>query len=273
MSILTQASLYLCAVSLWGQVSPEATRIHRDALVLDAHLHMINRQLYHGGDIGVRVQDGQVDLPRAIEGGLDAMFFTVYITEEYYPARYETRQALRLLDLAHQQIEKNRDKIAVALNADDVLRITKQKKIAAILDLEGGFDLDGDLGVLRSMYRMGLRVVQLPAHNWANNFAESCCSAGKVKGLNEQGRKVVAEMNRLGMLINISHASDATVSQVLDVSTRPVMATHHGLRSLNNIPRTMPDDLVKKLAAKGGVMGFHIGCEFHNRPCLDLEYR
>ncbi|MCS7025772.1 MAG: dipeptidase [Bryobacteraceae bacterium] len=257
------ANFVLCA--------QDARKLHRDALVFDAHLHMINRQFYHGGDIGDRVADGQVDLVRAREGGLDAMFFTLYVTEHYYPPRYETKQALRLMDLALSQIEKNRSLVGLALNASDVVRLNREGKIAAMLDLEGGFDLDGDLAVLRSLYRMGLRVVQLPAHNWANHFAESCCAQGAVKGLNEHGRAVVREMNRLGMVINVSHASDATIEQVLEISTDPVMATHHGLRSFNDIPRTMPENLLRKLAAKGGVMGFHLGCEFHSRRFFDYR--
>jgi len=141
--------------------------------------------------------------------------------------------------------------------------------MAAILDLEGGFDLDGDLAVLRDLYRLGLRSTQLCAHNWTNNFADSCCSPPKWHGLNEQGRAVIGEMNRLGMVINVSHGSDETISQAIDLSTDPVVATHHGLRQFNNIPRNMPDWLLKKLASKGGVIGFQIGNEFHNRKLFD----
>ena len=254
---------------LCGQVSEKARQVHARALVFDGHVHVIDRQLYHGGDIGERVSDGQFDLPRAKEGGVGAMFFTVFVTEEYYPQRMETKQTLRLVDLALTQIEKNRDKIELALNATDIERIRRTGRIAAVLDLEGCFDLDGDLGVLRALYRLGLRSAQLPAHNWANNFADSCCSPPKYHGLNERGRAVVREMNRLGMVINVSHASDETIAQTIELSTDPVVATHHGLRSFNDIPRNMPDDLVRKLAAKGGVIGFQIGNEFHNRRAFD----
>jgi membrane dipeptidase len=225
---------------------------------------VINRQFYHGGDIGERVADGQFDLSRAREGGIDAMFFSVFVTEDYYPQRLETKQVFRLVDLALTQLEKNREHIELALTAGDIERINRSGKIAAVLDLEGGFDLDGDLGILRDLYRLGMRSLQLSAHNWANHFADSCCSPAKYHGLNERGRAVVREMNRLGMVINVSHASDETISQAIDLSTDPVVATHHGLRSFNNIPRNMPDELVKKLAAKGGVIGFQIGNEFHN---------
>lgn len=245
-------------------VSDRARRLHQDALVFDAHVHVIDRQFYHGGDIGQRVEDGQFDLPRAREGGVDAMFFSLFVTEDYYPARIETKQTLRLMDLALQQLEHNRNTIELAKNASDIERITRAGKVAAVLDLEGSFDLDGDLGVLRMLYRMGLRSAQLPAHNWANNYADSCCATAKWKGLNEHGRAVIREMNRLGMVINVSHGSDDTISQAIEVSTDPVVATHHGLRSVNDLPRTMPDWLLKKLAAKGGLIGFQIGSEFHS---------
>lgn len=248
---------------------PATGDLHRDALVFDAHVHVMTRQLYDGSDIGQSLPNGQVDLPRAREGGVDAMFFSLYIPEEYYAGRFETKQALRLIDLAYRQLEKNREQIEPAYTATDVERIAASGKIAAVLDLEGGFDLDGDLGVLRMLYKLGLRSAQLPAHNWANNFADSCCAPPRFHGLSEHGRAVVREMNRLGMVINVSHASDETISQVLDTSEDPILATHHGLREFNNIPRNMPDDLLKKLAAKGGVIGFHIGNEFHNRKVFD----
>jgi membrane dipeptidase len=251
-------------VGVRAQVSAKAKQLHDAAFVFDGHIHMVNRQLYHGGDIGARVTDGQVDLPRMRMGGVDALLFSLFVSEEYYPARFETQHALRLLDLAKQQVARNQATIEFALNAEDIERINKTGKIAAVLDLEGGFSLDGDLEVLRKLYGLGLRSAQLPAHNWANEFADSCCAKPKWHGLNERGRAVVKEMNRLGMLINVSHASDETMEQTIDLSKDPVVATHHGLRSVNNIPRNISDHLLKKLAAKGGVMGFQIGNEFHN---------
>ena len=152
------AALLLVPCALNAQVSDQARELHDDAFVFDGHVHIINRQLYLGGDISERYADGQVDLPRIREGGVDAFFFVVFVSEGYYPPRFETKQALRLIDLAHQQIEKNSDKIELALNASDIERINRSGRTAAVLDLEGGFDLDGDLGVLRSLYRLGLRV-------------------------------------------------------------------------------------------------------------------
>lgn len=266
---LVGLALFMAPLLLAAQVPDRARTLHHEALVFDAHVHVVNRQFYHGGDIGARVDDGQFDLVRAGEGGLDALFFTLFVTEQYYPARLETRQVLRLIDAAWRQLERHRDVIEVAYTAADVERISGAGKIAAFLDLEGGFNLDGDPAVLRMLYRLGLRSFQLPAHNWANEFADSCCAPAKWNGLNDRGREIIREANRLGMVINVSHGSDATIAQAIEVSEDPVLATHHGLRSVNDIPRTMPDDLLKKLAAKGGVIGFHIGNEFHNRALFD----
>jgi membrane dipeptidase len=278
MKLLVGSILLLCLICLSclpGQTNnaADARKLHQDALVFDAHVHLISRQFHRGGDIGDRHTDGQVDLPRLKEGGVDALFFSLFVEEDYYPARYETKQVLRLLDLALTQLERHKDKIEIARTASDLERIVNQGKLAAVLDLEGGFDLDGDLGVLRNLHRFGLRAAQLPAHNWTNNFADSCCAPPKWKGLNERGRAVIREMNRLGMIINVSHASDETLEQAIEVSADPVVATHHGLRSFNHIPRTMPDHLLKKLAAKGGVIGFHLGNEFHNRRQYEWRYR
>ncbi len=258
---------------LHAQVSERARRLHNEAFVFDGHVHLINRQFYRGGDIGMRHPDGQVDLPRMREGGVDAVLFSLFVTEEYYPSRYETKQVLRLLDLALEQLTKNQDAIELARNASDIEGIHKKGKIAAVLDLEGGFDLDGDLAVLRNLYRLGLRVVQLSAHNWTNSFADSCCAPSKWHGLNERGRVVIKEMNRLGIVVNVSHASDEALEQAIQVSSDPLVATHHGLRSFNDIPRTMPDHLLKKLAARGGVIGFQIGNEFHNRKLFEWRTR
>jgi membrane dipeptidase len=250
-------------------VSARARALHAGSLVFDGHVHAVDREFYHGGDIGQRKSDGQFDLPRAKEGGLGALFFSIFVTEDYYPARYETRQALRMLDAATAQIAQNPQTIEIAYTASDVERIHKAGKMAAVLDIEGSFDLDGDPAVIREMYRLGLRSVQLSAHNWTSNYADSCCSTPKWHGLNDRGRDVIREMNRLGMLINVSHASDEAISQAIDLSSDPVVATHHGLREVNDIPRNLPTELLKKLAAKGGVMGFQLGNEFHNRKAFD----
>lgn len=250
-------------------ISDRARKLHGNSLVFDAHIHAVDREFYHGGDIGERKPDGQFDLVRAREGGLGAMFFSIFVTEDYYPSRLETKQALRMLDSALQQIARNNRLIELARNAADVERIRSRGRIAAVLDVEGSFDLDGDPAVIRRMHAMGVRSVQLSAHNWTSNYADSCCSQPKWRGLNDRGREVIHEMNRLRMVINVSHASDDAISQAVDISSMPVIATHHGLRSINNIARLMPDALLIKIAAKGGVIGFQLGSEFHSRKAFE----
>ena len=263
------AAAALLSAQNGATVSQRARALHAGALVFDGHIHAVDREFYHGGDIGQRKPDGQFDLPRAKEGGLGALFFSIFVTEDYYPARLETKQALRMLDCALEQIARNSQSIEIARTASDIERIHSSGRIAAVLDIEGSFDLDGDPAVIRQMYRLGMRSVQLSAHNWTSNYADSCCSAPKWGGLNDRGRGVIREMNRLGMVINVSHASDEAISAAIDASSDPVVATHHGLRAINDIPRNMPDWLLKKLAAKGGVIGFQLGNEFHNRKAFD----
>jgi membrane dipeptidase len=252
-----------------GIVSERARVLHRGSLVFDGHIHAVDREFYRGGDIGEQKPNGQFDLPRAKEGGLGALFFSIFVAEDYYPARLETRQALRMMDCALDQIARNSRTIELARTASDVERIYHSGRIAAVLDIEGSFDLDGDPALLRDMYRLGLRSVQLSAHNWTSNYVDSCCSPPKWHGLNGRGLAFIREMNRLGMVINVSHASDEAIAQAIDASADPVIATHHGLRAINDIPRNMPDQLLVKLAAKGGVIGFQLGNEFHNRRAFE----
>jgi len=244
-------------------ITAQARAIHQRAFIFDGHVHALDREFYQGGSIGDRRIDGQWDLPRAREGGVCAFLLSVFVPEEYYPSRFETRQTLRRIDHALRQLEENHDKVELALNADDVMRIHAKGKMAAVLDIEGSYDLDGDLGILRELHGIGLRAAQISAHNWNQNYADSCCSPPKSNGLSAHGRDVIREMNRLGVMINVSHSSDDTIAQVIEVSDLPVIATHHGLRSVNNIPRNMPNWLLKKLVAKGGVIGFQIGSEFN----------
>ncbi len=239
-----------------------AARLHRSAYVFDAHVHALDREFYHGGNITDRVATGQWDLPRAREGGVDAFFLSVYVPEEYYPGRFETKQALRRIDHALDQLHKANAQLGLALHGADLTRLQREGKMAAVLDIEGSYDLDGDLGVLRSLHQLGLRSAQISAHNWNQHYADACCSPAQWNGLSPHGRDLVREMNRLGMVVNVSHSADTTMGQVIDASERPVIATHHGLRQVNNIARNMPDALLKKLVDRGGVIGFQIGSEF-----------
>ncbi|KAB7530430.1 membrane dipeptidase [Flagellimonas olearia] len=243
------------------QTMPE---LHRNAFVMDGHTHVMTRELLMGTDIGQRYSDGTVDLPRAKEGGLDAMFFSVYTPEHYYPGRLETKNTFRVINLALEQIEKNNDVIELALNASDIERINKKGKMAAFLDLEGGYDLDGDILLLQALHRLGLRSMQLTAHNTTNAFIDTCNDVSRWGGINDLGKEVIAEMNRLGMVINVAHASNDAILQTVEASKHPVTYSHGGFYSIVNHPRCITDEAAKAVAAKGGVIGIHFGSLFNN---------
>lgn len=238
--------------------------IHRNAFVMDGHVHVMTRELLMKTDIGQRYTDGNVDLPRAKEGGVDAMFFSVYTPEHYYPGRFETKNTFRVINLALDQIKKNHAVIELALTASDIQRINKKGKIAAFLDLEGGYDLEGDIDLLRAMYRLGLRSMQLTAHNVTNAFIDACNDISYWGGINDLGKKIIKEMNDLGMVINVAHASNEAILQTVAVSKHPVIYSHGGFYSIVNHPRCISDEAAKAIAAKGGVIGIHFGSLFNN---------
>jgi membrane dipeptidase len=238
--------------------------LHRKAFVMDGHVHVMTRELLLKTDIGQRYTDGTVDLPRAKEGGLDALFFSVYTPENYYPGRFETKNTFRVVNLALDQIKKNNSVIELALTASDIERINQKGKIAAFLDLEGGYDLDGDLNLLRALYRLGLRSMMLSAHNTSTAFIDACCDVSRWGGINDLGRTIIAEMNSLGMVINIAHASNAAIIQTAEASNDPVIYSHGGFYNIVDHPRCITDDAAKAVASKGGVIGIQFGSLFNN---------
>ena len=243
--------------------------LHRDSFVMDGHTHVMTRELLMGTDIGQRYADGTVDLPRAHEGGVDAMFFSVYTPEHYYPGRFEIKNTFRVVNLALDQLEKNSNVIELALNAADIERINKQGKMAAFLDIEGGYDLDGDLNLLRALYRLGVRAMQLTAHNTTNAFIDSCNDTPRWGGINGLGKDIIGEMNRLGMVINVAHASNDAILQTAEASSHPVIYSHGGFYSIVDHPRCITDEAAKAIAAKGGVIGIHFGSLFNNPKYRD----
>lgn len=238
--------------------------LHHNSFVMDGHTHVMSRELLLGTDIGQRYSDGTVDLPRAREGGVDAMFFSVYTPEHYYPGRFEVKNTFRVVNLALDQIEKNNSKIELALTASDIERISKKGKIAAFLDLEGPWDLDGDINLLRALHRLGLRSIQLPAHNTTNAFIDTCNDVKRWGGINDLGKKIIGEMNDLGMVINIAHASNDAILQSVEASRHPLIYSHGGFYSIVPHPRCITDEAAKAVASKGGVIGIHFGSLFNN---------
>ena len=267
-TILPMPSLFAGPADENNHSSPLQTkpmpRLHREAFVMDGHVHVMTRELLMNTDIGQRYPDGNVDLPRAKEGGLDAMFFTVYTPEHYYPGRFETKNTFRVVNLALDQIKKNNAMIELALTASDIERINKKGKMAAFLDLEGGYDLDGDINLLRALYKLGLRSMQLTAHNTTNAFIDSCNDVSRWNGINDLGKKIITEMNSLGMVINIAHASNDAILQSAAASKHPVIYSHGGFYGIVPHPRCITDEAAKAVASKGGVIGIQFGSLFNN---------
>jgi len=247
--------------SLASLNSPPTPR--QPAFVMDGHIHVMSRQLLEGLDIGQRYSDGMVDLPRIKEGKINAMFFSVYTPEPYYPGHFEVKNTFRVVELALEQIQKNNAVIELAHNASEIEKITKRGKMAAFLDIEGGFDLDGDLFLLRALYRLGVRSMQLTAHNQTNSFIDACSGERLWNGINDKGLRVIEEMNKLGMVINVAHASSQAIIQAATVSAHPVAYTHGGFRGIIDIKRNISDEAAKVVAAKGGVIGLQFGSYFN----------
>lgn len=237
--------------------------IHYPDFVMDGHIHVMSRQLLEGLDIGQRYSDGMVDLPRIKEGKINAMFFSVYTPEPYYDANLEVKNTFRVVELALEQIEKNNAVIELALNASDIEDITNRGKMAAFLDLEGGFDLEGDLYLLRALYRLGLRSLQLTAHNKTNSFIDACSGERLWNGINDKGRRIIEEMNKLGMVINVAHGSSEAIIQAANASKHPVAYTHGGFRGMVDIKRNISDEAAKAVASRGGVIAHQFGPYFN----------
>lgn len=263
-SMLTTSAKGDVILSSLPTLGPQDFSSQRKYFMMDGHVHFISRQLFQGLDIGQRYSDGYVDLPRLQEGQMSAVFFSLFTSEQYLPGRYEVKNTFRVIEMALDQIEKNNNVIELARTATEIEQINRRGKIAAFLDLEGSFDFYGDINLLRAMYRLGLRSVQLPAHNATNAFADTCCDVGKWGGLNAHGKELVVEMNRLGMVINIAHASDEVILQAVDISRHPLIYSHGGFRGYVNQPRNITDEGAKALAAKGGVIGLQFGSGFND---------
>lgn len=249
---------------LWA----EAQRIHREAIVVDTHSDVTSRMLDEGFDIGRRASDGHMDIPRMKEGGIDAEFFAIYVAARYAREGGAARRALDMIDVVYRALEQYPNDLELALSSDDIRRIARAGKIAVLMGIEGGHAIEDSLGALRMFYRLGVRYMTL-THTNTNNWADSSGDVARHNGLTEFGRQVVREMNRLGMLVDISHVSDKTFYDVLEVTRAPVIASHSSARALTNIPRNMSDDMLRALARNGGVVMVNFGSWFVDQNYAD----
>lgn len=262
-SMLFVAFAFLVGITLFAQVSDEAKRIQSHVLGVDSHNDILQRVLIEGVDIGKRLPDGAVDLPRLREGGMHVPFFALWVPMYYHGAE-AVRRTLDLRDAMQSVLDKYPDQIELATSGRDIERIVGQKKIAAVLTVEGGHQIDDDLRVLRMYRRMGILSMTL-THFRSNNWADSSTGKPEHNGLTDFGKQAVREMNSLGMIVDISHVSDKTFYDALEVSTKPVIASHSSCFTQSDIARNMKDDMFRALAKNGGVVGVNFGAYFLNR--------
>jgi membrane dipeptidase len=249
----------------------EALKIHRKSIVVDTHNDITSMMLDDGYDIGVSsVGKYHTDIARMKEGGLTAEFFSVYVDRKYATEGGSARRALDMIDVVYRAAERYPNEFLMATSVADIKRAKQQKKIAALMGIEGGHAIENSLMALRDFYRLGIRYMTL-THNNTNDWADACCDTARHNGLSDYGREVVREMNRLGMLIDISHVSDKTMNDVLDVSTAPVIASHSSARALNNHLRNIPDDLLRRIAKNGGVVMVNFFPLFIDQKALDAS--
>jgi membrane dipeptidase len=230
----------------------DAAALHRDALVWDAHADSVLRALVEGYDLA-GLSPGHADLEKWRAGGVDVQVLAIWVDTIYVP-HHAARRALQQLDAAHSFIERNADRVGLARTAADIRRIRADGRLAVLLALEGGAAIQDDLALLRTCHRLGVVSMTL-THSAATGWADSSTDAPRWGGLNDFGRTVIGEMNRLGMLVDVSHVSDATVCDVLAASRAPVIASHSACRALCDHPRNLSDELLRDIAAAGGVVG------------------
>jgi membrane dipeptidase len=246
----------------WGQTRADgekisASTLHREAIVVDGHVHITNSVFNQGIDPWKVQPTGTFDYARAKEGGLDVVIEHLYIDDRYASYNYTVKQACRLIETFYRVLDSNRDKMELALSSADVRRIVHGGKMALVLALEGGFDTEGDLDVLRLFHRLGVRMVQLTNHEMSNVIVDAHGGEKKWMGISDHGQTVIREMNRLGIIVDISHASDAAKLQSIQASYAPVVTSHNGLSHFANTSGNLSDETVKALAAKGGLVGLH----------------
>ena len=227
--------------------------LHRQALVWDCHNDLSYRVLYEKLDISQRLPAGHVDIPRLKEGGVDVQTVALFIQNFLYPDKCAS-QARQLLAAMLKAIEQNSDQVELARTGSDIKRIVATGRIAMPLAIEGGHAIENSLENLREFDRLGVSSMTL-THNVTHDWADSGADERRWGGLNQLGEDVVREMNRLGMVIDISHVSDETFFDVIEISEDPVIASHSGCRALNPHSRNMSDEMLRALAENNGVIG------------------
>jgi membrane dipeptidase len=240
-------------------VTAKARSIHDSALIIDTHADTPQRFLDEGFDIGSTDPNdiGHISLDKAKRGNLGAEFFSIWVEPETNQGRY-AKHTFDLIDSVYEQAAKHPDRMMMAFSTADIERAHKEHKLAALMGIEGGHSIEADMHLLRDYYRLGVRYMTLSWSN-TNEWADSSGDINDEKiqhhnGLTDFGKQVVLEMNRLGMMVDISHVADKTFWDAIATTKAPVIASHSSARALTNAPRNMTDDMLKAVAKNGGVV-------------------
>jgi membrane dipeptidase len=243
-------------------IEERAAALHRDAIVVDTHNDVTSAILEDGFDLGKPTGHTATDLPKMRAGGITAEFFSIYVDKQYYEhptsrAGGAARRALDMIDVTYQQIERHGDALEVARSAEDIRRAKREGKIAVLMGIEGGHAIENSLYALRDFYRLGVRYMTL-THTNNNDWADASGFLEPPKpahhGLTPFGEEVVREMQRIGMLVDVSHVSDETFASVMRVAKAPVIASHSSARALCDVSRNLTDDELRALGKNGGVV-------------------
>jgi membrane dipeptidase len=240
-------------------ITRRARQLHFSSLVVDTHVDVTPKLQRPDWSFTEEHREGHVDLPRLRKGGLDGLFFSIWMPGTVTGPK-AVNDAIERIAAVHKLAEDLPDHIALCLTAEDVRQAHRQGKIAALIGMEGGHMLNNSLAILRMYAKLGVRYLTL-THSRNTEWADSSGDQPRHNGLTDFGKEIVRELNRLGVMVDISHVSDKTFWDVLEVSRAPLIASHSSCRALANHPRNMTDEMIKALAAKGGVIhiNYHTG--------------
>src|SRR5258708_2379153 len=260
------ASSLLIGPANGDDIAERARKLHFSSIVLDTHDDTTQRLFSKTFDLAKRNSDGSIDIPRMREGGMNAIFFSIWIDGRIMgpPA---IQKALDQIDAVHENVRKNSKDMVFCRTADEVRRAHKDGKIAALMGVEGGHMIGNDIRMVRIFGDLGVRYMTL-SHFYNDEWADSSTDKPAHNGLTEAGKDIVREMNRQGIMVDISHLSDNTFYDALEVSKSPLIASHSSCRALCNHVRDMSDDMIKALAAKGGVIQIN-----YERSFIDQAYK
>jgi len=228
-------------------------RLLQRAVVLDLHDDTTQMIVDEGYNLGEKHTYGQVDIPRMRTGHVSGMFLSIWTDSDRYTPTEAIRRTLVQIDAVRREVARHPADLELTATADEILAARKRGRIAILMGVEGGSAIDSDLSVLRAYAALGVRYLTL-THTNHTPWADSSAKPAAHNGLTDFGREVVRELNRLGMMVDISHVSDKTFHDALDASAAPVIASHSSSRELASAPRNMTDDMMRALAAKGGVV-------------------